>query len=396
MMKPMESSSQFLYSDLEEERHTKVQNEQTAQQVLDIVGNLFHKANDVLADLESDMLGSAIVRKCQELADAVGGLANDLESRTDHERSLLAQACLEDIQQQQQQILMFTERGDQEQLLTLTQEDISFAFIGAQELLRDVEASLRSISQNEADELADVAITLANMFMLGLRNFLDTTTAADVVNATTGTPILSDIDFADQIELLDESDQTGPDFRKHTTNKKNPQVRCLWPPLGPAVSATLQWTHQEATKQPLLAVALGLVLWPAAIVTAVLGTPVVVGDALIQHLYMSFKHTPLISTAEGVTAQALYAGKFMFLSTQLVVKQTLRVASRQVARRGGLGAVIGDVKEMVVDQALHPVKTAQQIWNGILYSVGMAQDVVGHIQAAMAKEQDKVCTQTLQ
>ena len=395
MMQPMESYSPFLYSDLEEERHAKVENEQKAQQVLDLVGNLLHKANDALADLESDMLGSAIMRKCQELADTVGELASDLENRTDQERSLLAQACLEDVQQHQQ-LLTFPERADQEQLLALTQEDITIALVGAQELLRDIEASLRSISQDEADELADVAITLANIFLLSLSNFLDTTTAKDVVEATTGGHRFSKLDFADQIELLEESDQTKPVPPKPTTNKKIPKVRCLWPPLGPAVGATVQWTQQEATKQPLLAVALGLVLWPTAVVTAVLGTPVVVGDALIQHLYNSYKHTPLMNTIEGVTAQALYSGKLMFLSSRLVVRQTLRVASQQVARRGGMGAVVGDIKELVVDRALHPVETAQQIWGGLSYGVGMVQNAVGHIQATIAREHDNTYTQTLQ
>ena len=103
-----------------------------------------------------------------------------------------------------------------------------------------------------------------------------------------------------------------------------------------------------------------------------------------------------MNTIEGVTAQALYSGKLMFLSSRLVVRQTLRVASQQVARRGGMGAVVGDIKELVVDRALHPVETAQQIWGGLSYGVGMVQNAVGHIQATIAREHDNTYTQTLQ
>jgi hypothetical protein len=393
MMQPSDPSSPLLRSDLEDDHYSRAVHQNAAQQALDVVGVFVGKANGALRDLESnDMVGLAIVRKCQELADAVGGLAGELESRTDPERNALAQACLDGVQHDEQQhLLMIRDHNDQYQVLT--QDDMKLALIGAQELLRDVESSLRSISQDEADELAEVALTLANMFVMSLQHFLDSTSAEDLVSVTYGTP--RDMSFSDQIELLDDDSKTVERTKATKQQQQQPRIRCLWPPLGPAVGATLQWSQQEATKRPLLAVALGMILWPAAVVTAVLGTPVVACDALVQHLYQSYEHTRIIGTMEGVAAQALYAGKLTFLSTKLVVKQTLRVASRQVDRRGGLGAVVGEVKDMAVDRALHPLETAQQCWSGIMCTLGAAQNFVRHVQARIAQEQEKAQAQEL-
>lgn len=401
-------SSPLFRSDLEDDNHysrtTTDHHQNAAQQVLDVVGDLVRKASGALRDVEesnnNEMVGLAIVRKCQELADAVGGLAGELERhRTDTERDALAQACLDSVQQQRddqqdhRQLLVFMDHHDQYQQV-FTRDDMKLALIGAQELLRDVESSLRSIGRDEADEIAEVALVLANMFLMSLQHFLDSTSAEDLVDVARGTS--RDMSFSDRIELLEEDDSKPLERTNATKNQqKRPRVRCLWPPLGPAVGTTLQWSQQEATKQPLLAVALGMILWPAAVVTAVLGTPVVACDALVQHLYQSYEHTPFIGTMEGVAAQALYAGKLTFLSTKLVVKQTLRVACRQMDRRGGLGAVVGEVKDMAVDRALHPIETVQQLWNGILFSVGAAQNVVRHVQAMIAQEQEKAQAQEL-
>jgi hypothetical protein len=399
MMQPVdvrrEKSFFFLSSDLDDDNRFHAENEKAAQQSLDFANNFCEKAKDVLSDLESNgMLGSAIVRKCQELADAVGGLAEQLESRNDDERNALAKACLEDMQTKQpHSLLTASENEDELQLLTL--DDMNVALVGGQELLRDVEASLRSIRLDEADEIADVALTLANMFLLSLQNFLDSTSPKDIANATNPAYSSRNIEFSGRIELLDDHEEEDePVLSK--PRPKQPRVRCMWPPLGPAVATTLEWTQHEASKQPLLSVALGLVLWPMAVSTALIGTPIIVGDAIVQKVYDSFQHTPFGDMLEGGAAQALYAGKLTFLSTKLVAKQAIRVAFRQLDRRGGLGAVVGEIKDVVVDRVLHPVESAQQLWSGISLGVGMVQDAVTHFQANMAKEQEQAQVSDLQ
>ena len=50
----------------------------------------------------------------------------------------------------------------------ISQDEMMLALVDATSLLRDVEAAFRSIDQSEADEIADVALTLARLFLMSL------------------------------------------------------------------------------------------------------------------------------------------------------------------------------------------------------------------------------------
>ena len=49
-------------------------------------------------------------------------------------------------------------------------DDMMHAIQAAAGLLRDVEATLRAIEQDEADEIADVALTVAHLFLASLQS----------------------------------------------------------------------------------------------------------------------------------------------------------------------------------------------------------------------------------
>eukprot|EP00957_Ditylum_brightwellii_P207500 15353252-Ditylum_brightwellii.AAC.1 len=67
---PRETLELFLSSDLEEERRTRAQQEHQAKKLLHAFGEVLNNADGMLGELEeNNMLGSALVRCCQYLAD---------------------------------------------------------------------------------------------------------------------------------------------------------------------------------------------------------------------------------------------------------------------------------------------------------------------------------------
>jgi hypothetical protein len=371
----------YLSSDLDEDRRYKQERESAAQQALAAVGNLLENADGVLGDLEdNDMLGSAIVRRCQELADVIGGLANELDQQSDEDRRALAQACLQDACDLQLEIesqpLAF--RQSSTEMTSMSEDDMMLALSGATSLLRDVEASFRSISKDEAEDIADVALTLARLFLASLKDLFSTMTPEELA----GTHQLRSLSDSG-VELLDDDGQAQIETEKPTRKKETKgRVRVLWPPLGPAVKSACQWGKDEAEKKPLLAVALAITLWPCAVVTAVVGAPLVLADGLLQNAYDSFSDGPLVENLERGAAQLYHAGRLSFLCGGLMCRQTLRVASRQIDRRGGVGKVAQDVGDLALYRALHPVETFGVAWDGVAWGLGAIRDAVAAVQEA--------------
>jgi hypothetical protein len=186
------------------------------------------------------------------------------------------------------------------------------------------------------------------------------------------------------IELLDENgevesiDDTNQGQRKN--NVRNNRVRVLWPPLGPAVNSACQWSKEEASKKPILAVALGLTLWPVAITATVVAAPLVLVDDFLQKTYESLSDKPLVENLERGAAELYAAGRLCLLCGGLATRQTLRVASRQIERRGGAVQVAQDVGGMALDCVMHPVETVGMAWHGLSLGVGVIRDAVATVQ----------------
>eukprot|EP00957_Ditylum_brightwellii_P109601 8359470-Ditylum_brightwellii.AAC.1 len=113
-------------------------------------------------------------------------------------------------------------------------------------------------------------------------------------------------------------------------------MRCLWPSLGSTVASACYWGKDEAAKQPILAIALGLTLWPAAIITATVGTPIVLVDGVVQKLYDNLLECLIGEQIERGAAKVYYARRLSFVCAKLVLHQTSRVASCQINDVAGL------------------------------------------------------------
>lgn len=401
MMRPSthDISSLYLSSDLEEDRRTKKQQENSAEKALEAVGSLLTTADNALSDLErNDKLGSAIVRGCKDLADAIGGLADELDQQSDQERRALAKACMEDAVAHQDLLLVDETNGSEDErpaammtgstrissrkMTEMSEDDMMMALSGATSLLRDVEASFRSIDERDAEEIADLTLTLARLFLMSLQDLYSTVTPQDLVEMTT---VEQSRGFSGGVEILDDEEfQALNSVESTEQSKKKKQtrgrMRALWPPLGPAVNNACQWTKEEAAKKPLLAVALGLTLWPMAIPAVLVGAPLVLADDFLQKTYDSFSDHGLVENLERGAAELYTAGRLCLVFGGLMTRQTLRVASRQIERQGGAGQVAQNLGGMALDRAMHPIETFGMAWNGISMGMGAIREAVSTVK----------------
>jgi hypothetical protein len=418
----MESRTAFLTSDLEETALADQSKHDAAQQILDQMEQMLSQADRSLDNVEQeDMLGSAIVRGCQDLADAIGGIASHLDQQTDEDRRLLAQACLEDAQNtlllQEENAASGNSRdtipmgtmerkrsSELQEFSQLSEDDMMNALSVAKSLLKDVEATLRAIDQDEADEIADVALTVARLFIASMHSIHSTISPHDL----TGAPNVNSrsLESSDRIEILDDDYNTAADTEssakaksksKSSAKKKRlDHLRVLWPPLGPGVASACNWGKEAAAKQPFLAVALGLTLWPAAVITTMVGGPLVLADGFAQDFYNNFQDGPIIQGIERSAAQLYHTGRLNILVCKLVGRQTFRVASRQVKRRGGVGKIAQDLGGMAVDRVTHPIETVEMAWGGISWGAGILRDTVEQMTEHLTDQEREETVQSLQ
>lgn len=453
MMEPTASfaessaSSQLLNSDLENDADVQQRQRNAVQSALDQLGTLLSEADGALDNLEDeDVLGSAIVRGCRDLADAVGHIADKIDDQSDDDRRALAKACIDDAQDAGLRLREEVEEdnrtddavvegasllqnssnsncknndNDEQKLLlarelsSMSQDDVVTAIQAAGTLLRDVEATLRAIDQDEADEIADVALTVAHLFVASLQSVQQSLTPDDLLltaastATTTTTPGNNNRSATTpQIEILpddddEEDEEDGGDEQsgladaakrkkkeavsastRCSSSKRRrsvDRVRVLWPPLGLAVGDALHWGKDTAQQKPILAVALGITLWPAAVMTAVVCLPVVVMDGIAQDWYNHSQDTPIVECLERSAANIYQTGRLSLLCGKLMGKQTLRVVSRQVQRRGGVEKIARDVGSMALDRVTHPVETISMAWNGLAWSFNMARQAYDNI-----------------
>jgi len=378
--------------------------ESAARDVLAAVGAALDKASATLDDLErEDLLGPALKRWCDDLADMAGGVAREIGERDEEGRRELARACLSDARgelllreeagtggddhspatgSKNDDAATLATHGAAEAMAALSEDDVVGAVNMAETILLDVEEALRSVGNDEAEEIADVGLTVARMFVWMLQSIQGSVTPAQLAG-TDGQVINSS-----QVEILDGEniDQTSTDSgagkpaartipssgAQQPSNQQ--RMRVLWPPLGPAVASAGKWGTDAATKSPVLSAALGLALWPAAIMAAFIGAPFLAADWALQKGYDASKDGPVVEAAEKGAANLYQVGKLYYLCGKLVLRQGWRVGMRQVDRRGGVGAVAMDIGSMAVDRALHPLETATMAWHGLSWGAGVLRD----------------------
>mmetsp|Transcript_7380 Transcript_7380/g.11669 ORF Transcript_7380/g.11669 Transcript_7380/m.11669 type:complete len:454 (-) Transcript_7380:139-1500(-) len=438
------SSSVVPLSDLERDNLALQEQHDMAAQLLDTIGHVLDGADDTLENLENDsnLLPSAILRKCSEFADIVGGLASELEHQSPQEQQRLARAIQDDVNslalmeecppgticvpsladgESKSNVQASPSNGD-----VIQENDILQALAGAATLLRDVESAFRDVGKDDAEEIADVGLTLARLFLISLQNVHSTLTPENLLTATSSsfagddeindrssprsTVVIEDLsdpvemDNYNEDEAYSNRDPNTPskiNQQRHRTKstprrsskRKVHRVRVLWPPIGPHVEAAAGWTKDEATKRPLLAVALGLTLWPVAISTALLGGTVCMVDGVLQDIYNHFHEKPLIQGLEQGAAQAYQAGRLTLVTGRLVGKQTLRVVKKQIDRNGGLGPILEKLGHLTVDRVTHPAETAGMVWNSLNWGIDRIKDTVEQV---ISFQQEGTAAQELQ
>lgn len=407
-------------SDLEELKSldhpsSTIQDNASIEEALTNIGSALTQVSQLLEELENDgMLGSAIRRFAADLADSVGNVARDLDNDDqDHhhqdKKRMWARAFLQDAKDQ---LLLENESyihalsddhdaGNQEMddggmtaaraISELTENDLVQAMDATRTILLDVEDALRNISEDDAEEIAEVGLAVAKIFLWGLQNIHSQIAPAlltkdgeidrqSITGETcVGFEILNDDDDHDQ----DAHDKSSVKIqRENDVTRDQRRLKILWPPIGDAVGSVASWGKDRAFENPILSIALAMTLWPAALMVAFIGGPIVAADWCLQKSYDALRDQPVVEAAEVSAANLFQVGKFYFLLSKLMLKQSIRVGKRQIKRRGGIEQVAKDLGGWTMHRVMHPVESAGMLWNGAKWSVGQCAEGIKLVKDA--------------
>jgi hypothetical protein len=269
----------------------------------------------------------------------------------------------------------------------LSEHDVMDAMEAARTILLDVEDALLSISEDDAEEIADVGIVVAKMFLWGVQNLHSQITPNMIQSGLQQGELVQEGNGLD-VEILDENGHaTGQTLSSLADGDANARrqthkdrLRILWPPIGPAVGSMASWGKDSATQNPILSIALGMTLWPAAVIAAFIGAPILAADWCLQSGYEAIRDHNVVEMAEISAANLFHVSRFYFLVSKLTMKQSIRFVKRQVNRRGGAGKIAQDVGGWTLDRALHPMESVGMMWNSAKWSVDKVVEGVEFIK----------------
>jgi hypothetical protein len=377
------------------------------EEALTHIGSALTQVSQLLDELENNgMLGSAIRRFAADLADSVGNVARDLDHGEDRDtKRMWARAFLRDAEDQlllenelnvKSSIIMSDHDNDDDDagnqmiaaggmtaaraISQISENDLVEAMDATRTILLDVEDALRNISEDDAEEIAEVGLAVAKIFLWGLQSMhsqiapnllkhgeVNTQFSTGVGVTSVDIEILNDDDDGDNETHDNFSDKTQ---REQCLTKEQKRLRILWPPIGDAVVSVASWGKDRAVENPILSIALAMTLWPAALIGAFIGGPIVAADWCLQKSYNALRDQSVVEAAEVSAANLYQVGKFYFLLSKLMLKQSVRVGKRQIRRRGGIEQVARDFGDWTIHRAMHPVESAGMLWNSAKWSVG--------------------------
>lgn len=364
---------------------------------IDALEEILNSFSDSVDHVEQyQMLGPAIERFAHDLADSVHELSQGLRNQSEEDRFSLAHAFLEDAKQalvlveensesseRREDEFTFTanrnaNRNDDvvdnrendimgaQAMSKLSEKDIVDALSGVETVLSDVEVALRSIGQDEAQELADAGLIVARIFLFALQSFHQTL-RRDSQSSVVIEEITPENTHENNVHVQQLYQNENEKTSNTTSQSLSSRMRVLWPPIGPAVAHVAHWSTDAAKQQPLLSIALGMVLWPTAVITAFVGFPILALDHALQSGYnaLSDKNAPILVRVEQGMSNLFQVGNLYYLCAKLVLKQGSIVGKRQLQRRGGIQQVTQDVGGFVIERAQHPIETAGMVVNGV-------------------------------
>ncbi|CAM9306919.1 unnamed protein product [Ectocarpus fasciculatus] len=136
-----------------------------------------------------------------------------------------------------------------------------------------------------------------------------------------------------------------------------------WDPLAPRLLQEARRLAEEGKERPLTAAVVLAAALPFSGAAVFLGAPVLAGDAALQW----GAATPMGRTVGHGTKNAVELGKLGWVASKLATKQTLRLASQELDRAGGVTGLACRAGEGALWTARHPVEAA-------MATVGMAAD----------------------
>ena len=295
-------------------------------------------------------------------------------------------------------------------LVTMTQIDPVPPVL---DLLHDMEQALRSVDEEDANDLADAAITVGHLLVAALQQvhsqFVPPPVAtSDPRYSTTQRSYRTRrLEESPNITRLDDDDnETTDDTDTHNSSTVKPssssstgtmvppyqpykpkRARCLWPPLQPVAQNIFQYTQTEVLpKQPIYITApILLTCWPLLVTSTIIGSGMVVTDNVLQHVYDQIQDHPIIVTSEVTMASFLQTIKLGYLTTKAVAKPTLRVVKKQIQRHAP------HVQESVVYHIQHPLETIHATMTTALWC---GQQVVQYVGQALHEWQQQQASST--
>lgn len=353
--------SEFL-TDIEESVENNKRLEAEATNLLTNLNTLISNAEGVLDGVETKAAGKALKRTVGGLADGIGDVARELGKQDLGSKREFARACLEDMKAgaaAEGQVTSY-----QQSFANITEDDMVENLNTASTVLLDVEGALNSISDDEAEELAEVSITVAQIFLVMFKSLVGSINPQDLVGDDNDD---GDVDFEEldgEGKALSSSEERRCARSRQMMMKKN-RIRLIWPALGPKVMAAGRWTKNDAlVKRPILTIAVGMAAMPSLVLGAFFAMPILTADYALQRGYEACDGE-VLDKAEVGFANVAEVGKLYWLTGKIVAKQGLRVGRRQLDRRGGVGGVVKSVASSVVSCAADPVGTTKVIIGGV-------------------------------
>lgn len=305
----------------------------------------------MLAHVDEQQLASTIHRSCREVANVLHHSRGIMEEWMKQQGSDLKQLELQPE----------THAEDDKNVEHYEKVPLLQVLQATTELMQDIEDSLLHLDQEDAQELATVATLLTQNLVASLQVAQEQLLPAE---ETRSSVIIEEIDDNNENDAASPRSPQAP--RANMTRQ-----RLLWPPLTPHLQHAFHWGHEHATQQPVLALGLGLTLWPAALLTTFFGAPVVAADVVAQHLYQQHAEAALVVGAEVAAAQGVQSVRLAYVTGRIAVKQSLRVAQQQIDRHhGGLEQMIGQVGHFCWDHLTHPVDTFAYVGRAAAWTMG--------------------------
>ena len=352
-------------------------------------------------------LGAAVQRFCIDLADGIHDIA--MQIKDDREEGYypehLARRHVEDARKLSFVIMSKTPQDNDDQkhesiVEQISDEEVMSAMISAETVLLDVEDALRSISLEEAQDVAELSLVVAQMFIGTLRTAISV--LADNNHDSFGE---NENVVIEELYLDDEGNDTtvsnSNEYHKQSAQHEKkpihddsiPRMRALWPPLSSFVANAGEASLSSALGRPILASVLVMILWPTIICAALFVSPLLIIDSALQHGYnwCLDQENPILVNIERGAAGAYKVGQLYFVCGKILVKQGIRVGKRQIERRGGFQNVLNDIGRQTVHSITHPSETGQYLVESAQVTWTTVCDFVSSVQ----RMRDAASTSTL-